>query len=284
MGKIENKEEEEKIREYLMAYIKYYATAREKIGIPLDEEQLKNLIKEIQIELHEDDKTTGTFEVSQKEKFFRVVRNNFKKNGNKRNNFLMLHEMTHLSSKYNKELYTMINDKMREFNEMKCISENENISGWDVVYGLIAIEETLAQWCGEECNDAMNETKREKKKEEHRVLGTTVVATTDFSDKDVYAPLQQYVEGFAKSVGFRSLSEFARAMITGEQSLFDKINEGNAEVLGYIGILCEGIYQENGFGDCGLPETDIPIAIKYLDSKLNTNGFPDAPTGNGDAR
>lgn len=284
MKRIENQIEEEKIREYLKVYINYYAVAREKIGIPLDEEQLKTLIDEIQIELYEDDKTNGTFEVSQLNKYFKVVMNNFEKNGNKRNNFLMLHEMTHLSSKYNRELYEKLKDKMQEFDGMQSVKDNDNISGLDVAYGLIAIEETLAQWCGEECNDAMNGTKRENKKEEHRVLGTTVVATTDFSDKDVYAPLQQYVEGFAKSIGFKNLSEFARAMINGEQSLFDKINEENAETLGYIGILCEGIYQENGFRDCGLPETDIPIAVKYLDSKLNINGFPDAPSGNGDER
>lgn len=284
MVKIEDKIEEEKIREYLREYIKYYLMAREKIGIPCDEEQLKTLIEELEIELYKDEKTTGTFEVSQVKKFLKVVVDNFNKNGSKRNNFLMLHEMTHFSSVYNRELYTDMMKKKQEFDTMKSIEDDENISGIDVVYGLIAIEETLAQWCCEECNDAMKENKREPKKEEHKILDATMSVTTDFSDRDVYAPLQQYVEGFAKNIGFKNLSEFAKAMINGEQSLFDKINEDNVKILGYIGILCEGIYQENGFRDCGLPPTDIPIAIKYLDSKLNTVGFPDNPSGNEDGR
>jgi len=277
MKKIENKFEEEKMREYLITYIDLYCKRREEIGIPVDREKLENLIKEIDIELYENSATTGTFTVSQVEKFFGVIINNFKENGNDRNMFLLLHEMTHLSSEFNREYNEKINELPEFFAKFEKIKENPNMSEWDVIEGLRGIEEVLAQWCCEECNDKITGKRRDKKNEEHEILGNKINIKTNFSEHDIYAPLEEYVEDFAVKAGYKNMKDFAKAMITGEKSIFDLINTENAEALGYIGILYEGIYQENGFYDFELPSTDIPIAIKYLEERKKGQSLPDAP-------
>ena len=277
MKRINDKVKEENMRDYLKDYVDFYAKLREQIGIPVNKEELKDLINEIEIGLFEAEDTTGTFQVSQTKKFFYVIMNNFIKNGNKRNDFLLKHEMTHLSSKFNKEYNERLNDLKEYFNGFKSVQENEDMSGWDVAFGVIGIEETLAQWCCEECNDVTNGEKRQSKTEEHIILGNSIKVKTDFSNHDIYAPLQEYVEDFAKKVGYKNLRDFAKAMILGEKSFFDLVNEENVVSLGYIGILCEGIYQENGFQKCGLPESDIPKAIKYLQKRKQQVDFPESP-------
>lgn len=187
--------------------------------------------------------------------------------------FLLLHEMTHLTSRFNNQLFER-KDAFEEFSQYKKVQKNEDMTEWDVVRGLVAIEEVFAQWCCEKCDEAMTGNKKETKLEEHTILGTKINVTTDFSNKDIYAPLEGYVEEFGKSLGFKNIEEFAKSMITGKEDLFEMINESNVERLGYIGILLEGIYQENGFADFGLPDTDIPKAIKYLESRRNNFPVP----------
>ncbi|MBP3708720.1 MAG: hypothetical protein J6J36_09035 [Clostridia bacterium] len=281
MKKIEDRAEEEKIRAYLKDYVGYYCKAMEMINIPVDRRALEELINEISIEINEEAGTTGTFEVSQVNKFFHVRKNNFEKNGTKRNNFLMLHEMTHLSNAYNKEMSEQLNESVRAFNEYSSIQNNEDLSGIDAAYGLISIDEVLAQWCCEKCNSAISGNTVDKHDEVHTILGNEVKVVTDFSEHDVYAPLEEHVEDFAISLGYKNLDDFARALIIGEISLFDYINEQNIEQLGYIGILCQGIYQENGFRDCGLPSTDIPKAVEYLKGRKQDVSFPTDPGDDG---
>lgn len=78
------------------------------------------------------------------------------------------------------------------------------------------------------------------------------------------------------------MRDFSTAILTEKESLYEKIADENVEMLGYIGILCEGIYQENGFCDYGLPETDISKAIQYLNGR-DTN-FPVAQNDAGTDR
>ena len=151
------------------------------------------------------------------------------------------------------------------------------MSGTDVFYGVIAIEEVVAQLMAEKCDEALGNGNRTSHKETHRVLGTDIDVTTDFDNKDIYAPLETYVEAFSKKIGFSSFEDFAKVVVTGEIDLFDYINESNIEYLGYIGILCEGIYQENGFSNPGLPESDIPKAITYLENNRLDITFSDNP-------
>ena len=92
---------EENFRSFLMDYITYYKEGREKIGIPFDAKAFEDKIKNINITILDRADTTGTFQVSQKNNSFDVVQNNFYKNGRNRNIFLLLHEFTHLDSKFN---------------------------------------------------------------------------------------------------------------------------------------------------------------------------------------
>ncbi|MEE3324911.1 MAG: hypothetical protein VZR33_06200, partial [Methanosphaera sp.] len=193
--------------------------------------------------------------------------------------FLLLHEMTHLSSYNNLNMYTRLRDdnQVAKFGESEKVINNSDMSGTDVFYGVIAIEEVVAQWMAERCDEALGNGNRTSHKETHRVLGTDIDVTTDFDNNDTYAPLETYVEAFSKKIGFSSFEDFAKAVVTGEIDLFDYINESNIEYLGYIGILCEGIYQENGFSNPGLPESDIPKAITYLENNRLDITFSDNP-------
>lgn len=276
-AKIEDVVEQEKIRAYLKNFVEYYCKAMEMIKIPVNREELNNLIDNISIEIYEDTETKGTFQVSQVKKFFNVIKTQFDKNGIKRNNFLMLHEMTHLSNIYNREMNADLNSKVKLYNEYSSIKNNELLSGIDVAYGLIAIDEVIAQWCCEKCDSAINGSVKEKHEEVHTILGNEVNVTTDFSEHDIYAPLEEYVEDYGIGLGYKNIDEFARALITGEISLFDHIKEDNVEQLGCIGILCEGIYQENKLEECGLPATDIPKALEYLKSRKKDVDFPSDP-------
>ncbi len=279
MEKYSDATQEEKIREYLKLYVKTYAAARNRIGIPVDEEKLTELIDCVTIELFKDENMSGTFSVNQLKKWIAVIINNFEKNGRKRNDFLLLHEMTHLSSYNNLNMYTRLRDdnQVAKFGESEKVINNSDMSGTDVFYGVIAIEEVVAQWMAEKCDEALGNGNRTSHKETHRVLGTDIDVTTDFDNNDTYAPLETYVEAFSKKIGFSSIEDFAKAVVTGEIDLFDYINESNIEYLGYIGILCEGIYQENGFSNPGLPESDIPKAITYLENNRLDIPFSDNP-------
>ena len=279
MEKYSDATQEEKIREYLKLYIKTYVAARNRIGIPVDEEKLAELIDSVTIELFKDENMSGTFSVNQLNKWIAVIINNFEKNGRKRNDFLLLHEMTHLSSYNNLNMYTRLRDdnQVAKFGESEKVINNSDMSGTDVFYGVIAIEEVVAQWMAERCDEALGNGNRTTHKETHRVLGTDINVTTDFDNNDTYAPLETYVEAFSKKIGFDGIEDFAKAVVTGEIDLFDYINENNIEYLGYIGILCEGIYQENGFSNPGLPESDIPKAITYLENNRFDIPFSDNP-------
>lgn len=270
--------EEEKIREYLLTMLPLYVKCREQIGVPVDEQSLQNIIKSIQINIHEDNETTGTFNVNQGRNKFGVIINNFHKNGNDRNTFLLLHELTHLSSPLNKEISQNGQEIVNKYN--KILKGNEHLSGIDVYAGLVAIDEVLAQWCCEECNDIIKNQKREKITSKQNILGTNVTFRSDFSDNDIYSPLEQYVEEFAQDLGYSSFKEFARAVLENKQGEKDFVHNNNVERLGYIGLICEGIYQTNGFHDYGLPETDIPIATEYLGSKKVCPTDPEAPGDN----
>ena len=231
------------------------------------------------IELFKDENMIGTFSVNQLKKWIAVIVNNFEKNGKKRNDFLLLHEMTHLSSYNNLNMYTRLRDdnQVAKCGESEKVINNSDMSGTDIFYGVIAIEEVVAQWMAERCDEALGNGNRTSHKETHRVLGTDIDVTTDFDNNDTYAPLETYVEAFSKKIGFSSIEDFAKAVVTGEIDLFDYINENNIEYLGYIGILCEGIYQENGFSNPGLPESDIPKAITYLENNRLDIPFSDNP-------
>ena len=279
MEKFSDKVQEENIREYLLTFVKTYVAASSKIGIPVDEKKLSKLIESATIELFKDENSTATFSVNQLNKWIAVIAENFKSNGVKRNNFLLFHEMTHLCSYNNRNIYQVNNNEglSRKFNKYEVVRENEDMSGSDVARGLIAIEEVVAQWCAEKCDEVIGGVQREPHKETHSVLGTDITVFTTFADHDTYAPLESYVSKFAMKVGYKTLDDFVKDMISGKADIFDFINKDNVVYIGYLGILCEGIYQENGYEDCGLPESDIPKAIEYLNKHRADIPFGDVP-------
>lgn len=274
---------ESELKIFLSEFVEYYGKAREQIGIPFNTEKFTELLENIKIEILDMKDTTGTFQVSQKQNFFKVIEKNFIKNGNARNIFLLLHEFTHLDSKFNANLPSTKDDLIK-YENYGSIQKNPDLSSMDVYWGLIAIDEVLAQWCAEKCDKARKkETSNKSSKEKHSILGTEVEVETSFSDHDIYAPLEQFVESFAKKIGYKDMEEFAKSNITGTDLLYNKITNDNVEMLGYIGILCEGIYQENGFSNCGLPASDIPKALTYL-NRIRKNDFPGSPSGGGNDR
>ncbi|MBQ3408594.1 MAG: hypothetical protein IJH12_05260 [Clostridia bacterium] len=273
---------QENFRSFLNEYIAYYKKGREKIGIPFNSEEFEEKIKKIDIIISDRTDTTGTFQVNQRRNSFEVIQKSFSENGIKRNIFLLLHEFTHLDSKFNANLPSSMAD-IQKYDEFESIKNNDDLSKIDVYNGFIAIDEVIAQWCCEQCNSALNtsdsNTPPKLHQEKHSILGTEVITKTDFSNHDIYAPLEQYVELLAKKLGYKDLSDFSIAIITGKETVYENITNENIEMIGYIGILCEGIYQENGFQDYGLPATDIPKAIQYLNGR--NNNFPAAPNGEG---
>lgn len=279
----ENDNRANQLRIFLLTLISSYKDARENMKVPVDSENLSNLIKKIKInfESRARTKTTGTFNVKHSE--INVIKENFEDNSAKRNIFLLNHELTHLSSPLNKELYDddgKISKSMQaEYDKMLEGKNNKDMSSFDVYMGAVAVDEVLAQWCCENCNDFMKNvnTKRKKSLQSFTIMGEPLFASTDFSDKDIYSPLQQYVEHFSSRLGFKTFKSFAKSILTGEKRLNDLVTPDTVEQLGYIGILCEGIYQDNKFNNYGLPKTDIPIALNYLDDLKKASSLPTGP-------
>lgn len=278
------------MRGILNSSAQLYIMARNLIGIPIDAQNLSDLIKRIKIDFVKNENTTGTFKVNTANETLGIVTNNFANNqlktGIERNLFLLLHEMTHLSSNVSRCISGR-KDLRITLGKYESIKQNKDLSGIDVTMGLYAVDEVLAQWVCERCNKALKRECEEIKikSEIHDILGTKVIAETSFSEHDIYAPLEQYVVALAQRLGYNDFKLFVTDMLLGRKELVDLVNNENAEQFGYLGILCEGIYQSNGFNDFGLPETDIPKAVAYLEEqkeKLRSNnkktaeGFQDA--------
>ncbi len=283
---------EEKIKELFLSAVELYCDIRNQMGMPIDKKKFTDFISECSFIIEYDEDNDYSFQVSQYDKTIRANSYSFKKNGREKNILFILHEFTHLSSEFKtkvlakkaetigdtsklliewKEKYQAILDAEKGSNDI-------SLSSWDATYGLLGIDEAVAQWTAEEINDIVKGQKRKKKKEKHSILGNEVEVETDFSFHDIYAPLQGYVEHYAKKLGFKSFKEFAVDITTGKVDLFDLINEDNITELAYIGIICQGIYQENGFAKCGLPETDIQKAIRYFENIKDRPTNPEAPT------
>lgn len=279
--KIECPREEDNLRTFLLTLLNNYKVARKNMEIPLDVSFLQKLLEEIDISFYKlvDEETIGTFQVNHRE--INVVKENFDKNSSKRNIFLLLHELTHLSSPLNKECFESkqsMNNMKNEYKLMLDGKNNDLISDFDVYRGAIAVDEVLAQYCAEEANDFMKEKKRDTKTITQTIMGEPITVKTDFSDNDMYSPLQQYVEDLSLKLGFDDFKSFAKCILTGEKRLNDLISSDTVEQLGYIGILCEGIYQDNKLENFNLPSSDIPNAIKRLDNiRKNQSALPDSP-------
>lgn len=237
--------EGEKIREYFKKFIEVYVMAANKANLPVDRERLEEIVRNAEFKTFEIPNTTGTFAVNKN--LIQVIINNFKKNGSNRNTFLLLHEFAHLNSSINVELYEDQTALLQQLNEIAEKLQSENITGINAYYGIQAIDEVLAQWTCEELNDAINDRKRERHEFTRGPLDSQISYVSDFSDNDIYSPLEQVVEKLLQSLGYKDIRSFAIDVLASDKGIMYKINSDNFEKLCNIGIICKAIYKENGF-------------------------------------
>lgn len=237
--------DEEKMRNYFESFINVYVTAANKAKLPADRERLEEIVRNAEFKTFEIPNMTGTFSVNKK--LIQVILNNFRKNGSNRNLFLILHEFAHLDSGINEELFKDQSALLQQLNEIAKKSHNENLNEINAYYGILAIDEVVAQWTCEELNDALNGKKREICKVTGGPLNSKISYTTDFSDNDIYSPLEQVVEKMIQSVGYKDIRTFTTDVLASNTGIMSKINSSNFEKLCNIGIICKGIYKENGF-------------------------------------
>lgn len=253
----------EKIREYFRSFLEMYISAAEKAKLPVDKERLQQIIDNAEFKTFEMPNSTGTFSVNRN--LIQVIMNNFRKNGSDRNNFLLLHEFTHLDSSVNEELFADQNALLQKLNEQAEKLNGKYITGINAYYGIIAIDEVLAQWTGEELNDALKEKKREVHEFTRGPLDSDMKFKSDFSDNDIYSPLEPVVEKLLQSIGYKDIREFATDVLASDKGVVDSIQGKDFEKLCQIGVICKAIYKENGFNDTlSVSKEDVEQAYSSL--------------------
>ncbi len=285
MKKLDDSMEELKIRDFLKSYLSLYIIAMNKIGISLDQEKLYNLISESKItlfKLEPTDNTTATFNVSAYSKEIMVILDNYKKNGYKRNAFLMLHELTHLSSVNDYKLDEERLSLSDKYSDYPVFKEAKNINSFNAAYGLTGIKEVVAQWCCEKCNNSTFPNPERHfttiSNNNYSILGNNLEVETTFSNKDIYSPLETYVKNYSKSLGYSDFKNFCNDFITGKLDIINQVTNDNVSYLAHIGKLCQAIYMENGFCPGSITSDELSQTIEYLNSKnFNFPGNPESP-------
>jgi len=263
--KFENMSEEEKMRAYFKEFIDIYVSAAKKASLPVDREKLERIMDNAQFEIFEREGTTATFAVNKK--LIQVIINNFRKNGADRNNFLLFHEFTHLITPINEELFGDGKEKIKGRTEKV---QKPFVDALNASYGVRAIDEVLAQWCCEELNDAAHGKKRQLHEYNEGPLGADITYRSDFSDNDIYSPLEESVEKLVKKLGYNDLREFATEFLSSGKSLIDMLDDESFKILCQIGVICRGIYKENGMSpNSRVTKEDVETAYKLLNREHN---------------
>ena len=259
----ENISESEKIRSYFKSFLEIYVFAANKANLPVNREYLETIINNAEFKTFEMTNTTATFSVNRN--LIQVIINNFRKNGVERNNFLLLHEFTHLNSSVNEELFADQNKLLQQLNNKAEEIQSKTTTGINANYGIIAIDEVLAQWTCEELNDALKDKKRETHKFTKGPLNSDVEYVSDFSDNDIYSPLEPVVEKLIQYSGYADLRKFAEDVLASNKGIVDSIDSKNFEKLCQIGIICEAIYKEQGFTEnIIVTKEEVEEAYTYL--------------------
>ena len=253
----------ESIRQYFRGNIDLYVQAAKKVGLPADEENLQSVIDNAEIIIEDDESSKGTFSVNKKT--IMVNMNSFKKNGSSRNTFLLLHEIAHLDSAVSSELFM---DQSGLFQKLKAtaqMSPGDDVSGLNAYFGIIAVDEVLAQWTCDELHAAIHKEERSVHEYSEGPLGSRVKFKSDFTKDDIYSPLEEVVENLLHSLGFKDLREFACKALASDMSVVDMIQGDNFRALCQIGIICCAIYNENGFYDAKkVSREDVEHAFENL--------------------
>ena len=270
--------DEEKMRAYFKNFINVYVNTANKANLPVDKEKLETIIETAEFRTFENHSTKGTFSVNRK--LIQAIINNFKSNGVARNNFLLFHEFTHLISPINEELFADQNAFLQKLEAKAEKNPYPFVNGFNAYYGVIAIDEVLAQWCCEEHNDAYHQKNRQVTEYSKGSLNADVKYKSDFSDNDIYSPLEEPVENLVKKLGYDDLRGFANYVLSPDyKSFIEGLDEKRFATLCQIGVLCKGIYKENGFNNT-LTVTKEDIEKVYTLLNRN-NDFGENP-GSGD--
>lgn len=267
---IETMTEEKKMREYFKSFINIYVNSCHKANLPVDKDKLETIIDTAEFQTLHIEGTKGTFSVNKR--LIRVILENFRKNGFERNNFLLFHEFTHLISPINEELFDDQEATLDKLQKRAERIQGPFVDKYNAYYGMIAVDEALAQWSCEELNDAALDKKRQSYKYSEGPLKADMEYTSDFSDNDVYSPLEEPVEKLIKKLGYKDLREFATDFQTNRKTLIDMLDDRNFETLCQIGIICKGIYKDNNFNpSINITKDDIEKAYKLI-NRDNTVG------------
>lgn len=238
---------EKSIRRYFRGNIDLYVQAAKKVGLPADEENLQSVIDNAKIIIEDDESSKGTFSVNKKT--IAVNMNRFKKNGFSRNTFLLLHEIAHLDSAVSAELFMDQSGLFQKLKDTAQMTPGDDVSGLNAYFGIMAIDEVLAQWTCDELHAAIHKKERSVHEYSEGPLGSKVKFKSDFTKDDIYSPLEEVVEKLLQSLGFKDLREFACKALASDMSVVDMIQGDNFRALCQIGIICCAIYNENGFYD-----------------------------------
>ena len=286
---LEKNNRDESLRIFLHTLLYSYTEARTDMGIPLDDKSLRTTINNLKISFEPKGKsqTKRTFKSTPSK--LTVIAENFDNNDTKKNIYLMFNELTHLSNPLHNEIIQNRDSLEDKYEKMLDSKNNDHLSSYDVFMGTTAVDNVMAQWCAEKCDDyIIKQTKEEKKRNTRKrklvtstIMGENITTSTDFSNRYFYHPLQHYIEHLSSRLGYESFDSFASTILTGEKSFNDLITPDTVEQLGYIGLLCEGIYYDNNINDddkekridnytkVALHKSSIPIAIDYLDNLKN---------------
>ena len=238
---------EESIRQYFRGNIDLYVQSAKKVGLPADEENLQSVIDNAKIIIEDDESYKGTFSVNKKT--IMVNMNRFKKNGFSRNTFLLLHEIAHLDSAVSAELFMDQSGLFQKLKDTAQMTPGDDVSGLNAYFGIIAVDEVLAQWTCDELHAAIHKKERSVHEYSEGPLGSRVKFKSDYTKDDIYSPLEEVVEKLLQSLGFKDLREFACKALASDMSVVDMIQGDNFRALCQIGIICCAIYNENGFYD-----------------------------------
>ena len=233
-------------------------------------------MKILVFKLTKDENIKGTFNVDPKNKKFNIIIDNLKKHTQSKTDFLLYHELTHLSSEFDKKINA--NDIRDNFKNHIAFNNENNLTSFDLAMGFIGIKEVLAQHYAEQCNaEANNYPKNQKHSEDHSIIRIDLPIETTFSNKDFYAPLETHVNNFSKILNYEKPEDFYKALYEGKENIINRImdNPKAVEYLSHIGVICEAIYQEYKLGNFSLTPEDLKLSIKNINTinpkNINSN-------------
>ena len=263
-----DRDEERSLRETLLLTADEYRNLRESIGIPITNfnglmESIEDATIYLYVAENEREKNARKIKIDKKQIDLQTDYLNGLDYLEKKN--LLYHELSDLSSPlleyYQKDLHVLIS----KYTDMLYDVQNDDVSSFDVYMGLTAIEGVTAEWLSERSAEELSGKQKERKKERVSILNNNIEYSSDFSLDSLYAPLQGYVEDFAKSSGYTDFRDFVKDMYTGKIDFNTFVTENNIEYLGNLGRFAKGLYKEKNFWkNSSVSEKDVSKSLQVL--------------------